>query len=730
MNWNSNLLGGQALFGLMAAILLFSFSVVGNAIGGERLALVIGNAEYDSKTLPPLKNPANDAVLIADRLKKGGFTVDLVLNADLRTMKRSLRDFSGKLKQAGDGSIAAVYYSGHGFEAGGRNYLAPLKADLRDEVDAEFEALSVDWVLSTIEASHNGANLVIFDACRNTALKRSAGGTAGGFALLNSTPRGSYISFATAPGSTASDGKGLNSPYTAAIAKEILVPGRNLEAVFKRVRQQVVETTNGEQVPWDHSSLTTDIVLMPAQESDGQSDTATQGQTDNLVELELQLWNDVKDSNDVAQLQAYLDRFPDGAFSELAKSRLSSVGGSEDPGEIERLFAKLQSRSLLVENPKRPHEFYANARLREIKGDYPKARQDYLKYFAFGEPQVDPHLRFQSVLKIQEGRAGAREIYRALSQGRQDPTTLFAEILLQESEERLRRLTSFVDAYSDFGPALYELSLEYSLVRLGQQSLADKTKELALLEQFMEQVEEGRYLRYFIDQQMAAERIEDAKTRLAALSFMNTAALKNPVKLNPIRSNQGWMLSLSIADRTREIFVKLPDGDFRSTGFMQGAVDPSTGQPIPTPFFELPGNAEKSKLEVKYIDIRGDTQGPFEIIFDPNASLVASQKNILEQFTTGWLSYRLWDGKQLVYFTHLISYRCAIDTVHYGLDKDQPDTIFEIGECDPDNPHAIPRSGPGSTVHADIPKTTGYISVRLSYADGTQSEVKRFDVTN
>ncbi len=340
----------RLLFGILLPISLFVVLFTGHVWAGERLALVIGNAEYESQTLPPLRNPANDAVLIADSLKKSGFSVNLILNADLRTMKRSLRDFSDQLKQAGDGTIATVYYSGHGFEAGGRNYLAPLKADLRDEVDAEFEALSVDWVLSTIEASHDGANIVIFDACRNTALKRSVGGTAGGFTLLNSTPRGSYISFATAPGSTASDGKELNSPYTAAIAREILVPGARLAAVFKRVRQQVVDVTNGEQVPWDHSSLTTDIVLIPSDETIEQSGQASSAASENAVQLELQFWNDVKDSNDADQIQAYLDRFPQGAFSRLAETRLAGLS-SGGVAEVEQLFAKLQSRSLLVVYP-------------------------------------------------------------------------------------------------------------------------------------------------------------------------------------------------------------------------------------------------------------------------------------------------------------------------------------------------------------------------------------------
>ncbi len=716
-------------FCLLVFGMAVGLSLGASASAAERHALVIGNADYDSKTLATLKNPANDAALIANSLKSAGFSVELVLNADLRTMKRSIRDFTEKLKKAPKGSLSAFYYSGHGFEAGGRNYLAPLEADLRDEVDAEFEALSVDWVLSAVETSHEGANIVVLDACRNTALKRSAGGTAGGFSLLNSTPRGSFISFATAPGSTATDGAGLNSPYTAAIAREMLVPGASIETVFKRVRQHVVEETGGDQVPWDHSSLTDDIVLLPGTSSTTADGTASAPLNADAIQVELQFWNDVKDSKDPQQIQAYLDRFPKGAFSELAQARLAQIG-SGPSGDIEQLFAKIQSRSLLVENPQRPHEFYANARLREIKGDYPKARQDYLKYFAFGEPQVDPHVRFQAVLKIQEGRGGAREVYNSFTQGRRDPTTLFAGILLEEREERVRRLTAFTEAYPDFTPAYYALSRDFSAARVGQQSLADKTKELDLLTKFQTGVDDGRFLRYFVDQQMAAEWLEDAKTRLAALSVMNTAALSNPVKINAMRSNQGWMVSLAIADRTQEIFVKLPAGEFKSTGFMQNSMDPTTGRPVAYPMIELPGNAEAMEIAVKYLDIRGVEQGPFNINFNPNTALIAGQKDILARMPNGWLSIQDFDGRRLVYFTHLISYRCAIDEVRYSFDTDAPDKVFEIGECDPGNPHAIPRSGPGSTVHTNVPKGTQFISVQLTYADGTLSEVQRFDAPN
>ncbi|MCC2110725.1 MAG: caspase family protein [Hyphomicrobiales bacterium] len=717
----------KRLAGLICVVFaVLAMAAVDPAGAANRYALVIGNAGYAGDLLGPLKNPANDAVLMSDSLKRAGFDVELVTDADLRAMKRAVQDFGKKLTAAEADAIGLFYYSGHGFQANGVNYLAPLNADLHDEVDAEFEALSVDWVLSKLEQSHKGVNVVILDACRNTALTRGMRGANEGLALLRATPRGSFISFATAPGSTASDGAGLNSPYTEAIAREILRPGTTIEAVFKNVRRSVVAATNGEQVPWDHSSLTEDVVFLPGDAFAYQ--TATDAGVDqSKVRAELQLWNDVKDSKSREQLQAYLDQFPEGVFAGVAQARLASLTASGLGGDVERLFAELASRAIIVEEPTRPHEFYSNARLNELKGDYPRARQDYMKYFAFGMPQVDPHYRFQNFLVIQEGRAGAREIYRSIAQGRADPTLQFASILLEEDERRTEMLTDFVAANPDFTPAIYELSREYSLSRLGQQSMSDKREEFELLRRFVERVENGRFLGYFIDQQFAAQQVQDAETRLATLSFLSQSVFKNPVTLNSSRSNQGWMMSLSIADRAREIFVALPGKDFRSTGFTQGATDPTTGMPIPYPAFELPGNAERTTIRVKYTDIRGQEQGPFKIIFDPNAELIAGQKDILQRFSTAWISYRDWNKKRLVYFTHLLSYRCALDDVLYGLDTDEPDKSFAIPACDPSNPHAIPESAIGDDIYRAIPKKTRFISVQLVFKDGTRSEVKRFD---
>ncbi len=697
----------------------------------KRFALVIGNANYTGKSLSPLKNPTNDAALISDSLKRTGFEVTLVMDANLRDMKVAVAKFTKKLQSSNPPAIGLFYYSGHGFQAANINYLAPLGANLKDEVDAEFEALSVDWVLAKLERAHKGPNIVLLDACRNTALSRSIRSTGQGLALLKKTPRGSFISYATAPGSTATDGKGLNSPYTAAIAREILQPGSSIEKVFKNVRRSVVKATNGDQVPWDYSSLTTDITFVPS--ATAEKIAASGGANTNATQVELQMWNDVKNTGSIKHLQAYVDRFPTGPFATIAKLEIDKIergetGDALSP-QIEKLFAKLSSRSLIIEKPTRPHEFYANARMHELQGDYPKARQDYLKYFAFKQVSVDPHYRFQNFLRIQEGRAGAREFYLSLSQGNNDPTLQFARALLAEKDLRIDQLKAYIKKHPDFAPAYYELSRDYSALRLGQQSLADKKNEYELLTKFTELSKQGKFLKYFIDQQLAAKQVKDSKQRLAALSYLNKEVLVNPIKLNPSRSNSGWMINIGIADQVNEIFVAHSGNPPVSTGFLPGSINPTTGKPIAYPMVELPPNAGPRMLKISYTDIHGKTQGPFDVFFDPANALIASQKNILERFPNGWLGFRLYDGKQLVYFSHLITYRCSLEKIEYGIDEDQPNKEFKLLPCDPLKPHRVDFKGKMSKIFFAIPKSSKFMTIKLSYKDGTQSKINRFEIT-
>lgn len=213
-----------------------------------RHALVIGNSAYDSA---PLKNPVNDAEAMARTLREVGFKVIKKTNLDQRRMKRAINDFGRKIRAGG---VALFYFAGHGMQVDGRNYLIPVKAVVEAEEDVELEAVDAGRVMAKMEAAGTRVNLVILDACRNNPFARSFRSANQGLAHMDA-PSGTLIAYATAPGSVASDGSGENGLYTQELIRQLRVPNRPVEEVFKRVRAQVMKLSGERQTPWESSSL-------------------------------------------------------------------------------------------------------------------------------------------------------------------------------------------------------------------------------------------------------------------------------------------------------------------------------------------------------------------------------------------------------------------------------------------------------------------------------------------
>ncbi len=390
---------------------------------------------------------------------------------------------------------------------------------------------------------------------------------------------------------------------------------------------------------------------------------------------------------------------------------------------IQQGFAGINKAGGIIENAAKPEEHYHNARLYEQRGDYANARRSYNAFFAFKLNFVDPHLRYQSFLKIQEGRGGAREIYAALYE--QDPRPLmdFARILLLEAPQRVDMLTAFLDANPDFAPGFYELSRDYSAARKGAQSLADKQAELAALERFKALHAEGKLIRYFIDQSVAAEWLEDADKRLASLALLKQSMNETPVTMSAMRSNADWIVNLNFKEMPREVFYKLADEEaFRSTGQLD-ATNAATGLKMPKTSISLKPNVGKTRIFVKYTDIGSEMRGPFTLDFDPGAALIAAQKQMLDMTKNSWLAFRDYDGKLLLYFSQLVSNRCAIDAVAYGIDSEATPSDFALEPCNPKDPYNV-GNGP---IYIELPTNTKFASVRLSFKDGTQSETVRVD---
>jgi len=255
-------------FAAPVALLALAFVLVTPAsvhAAEPRTALVIGAAAYRPPDAP-LKQPVNDARAIASALRTLGFDVILREDPDRATFLRALTEFGGRLSQSR--GIGLFYFAGHGVQVSGRNYLLPVDAGLRSELDAAVRAIDVDEIVQRLRDANARINVVVLDACRDNPLlrdSRSAGGEGAtpGFAPMR-PPQGTLIAYATEPGRVAADGRDGNSPYTRALLRHIGSPGLAVEQVFKRVREEVSRETGGRQVPVEYSMLTgSDLVLVP-----------------------------------------------------------------------------------------------------------------------------------------------------------------------------------------------------------------------------------------------------------------------------------------------------------------------------------------------------------------------------------------------------------------------------------------------------------------------------------
>jgi len=188
------------------------------------------------------------------------------------------------------------------------------------------------------------------------------------------------------------------------------------------------------------------------------------------------------------------------------------------------------------------------------------------------------------------------------------------------------------------------------------------------------------------------------------------------------RHNGGWTVVFSIADPTLGISWRIGEtGEFRETGFID-ALDPRTRKRMPNPSIELAADAPAATIQVRYVDASGELQGPFPIKFDPEAALIRDQRKILDMTATSWLSFREFNGL-LVYYTHLMSYRCAIREARIGIDTAVPDKVLKMPPCDPRDPSVIPHE---AQPYLKLAPSTQFVSVELTYRDGSISEIKSF----
>jgi hypothetical protein len=310
----------KSYFSILITVLLFG--ACDSAIAAKRLALVIGNSDYEHTS--QLKNPANDADLISGKLRKIGF--DVITNKDvtLTGTQELFNQFAQKIKDIGDGGIVLFYYAGHGIQYNGENFIVPVDANLQTDTDIILQGVNTSIILKIFELSGAKTNVVVLDACRNNPFPAVSRSVSQGLARMDS-PSGSFIAYSTAPGKVAMDGTGKNSPYTTALAKFITDPDLTLEAVFKKVRRKVYFDTAKAQITWESTSLIDEVFLVDKGDNTSTADTKPQNKPQSVVQEE-NFWMQIRDKNDPQLFKTYLQLFPDGKHREIALAQLSHAG--------------------------------------------------------------------------------------------------------------------------------------------------------------------------------------------------------------------------------------------------------------------------------------------------------------------------------------------------------------------------------------------------------------------
>ncbi|NOJ43132.1 caspase family protein [Bradyrhizobium australiense] len=318
---------------LILSIICMVFTA-GAAQAEKRVAFVVGNGAY--KNVAPLPNPSVDAKAMAAALRNVGFEVVEGSNLTRDKMTERLLDF-GKKAQGAD--VALFFYAGHGIAISGTNYLLPIDADIKSEMDVKLgAAINIDL---TLEQTMGDAKvkLVFLDACRDNpfaAKIKSNSATRSvnvqtGLAEMKSG-EGTLIAFATGPGQTALDGQeGSNSPFTRALLANLTQPGVEIQQAMTKVRAQVNEETNKGQLPWGHTNLIGSVYLNGAPAPGAVAAAAPAATASKASDVELEFWRSIKDSNKPEELNAYLTNYPNGQFRSLALSRIASLeSGAKD----------------------------------------------------------------------------------------------------------------------------------------------------------------------------------------------------------------------------------------------------------------------------------------------------------------------------------------------------------------------------------------------------------------
>jgi Caspase domain len=305
---------------LLSALVISPLGAPGSAHAQNRIALVIGNSAYSN--VSALANPANDAADVSQSLQHLGFSVTTLTDAKFDAFRRALIEF-GRAARGAD--MAVLFFAGHGVEIAGDNWLLPVDAEIKNDIDVDTEAVGLKSAMLAVSNAKQ-LGLVILDACRNNPfagkMRRAGPAPALDPGLAPVEPgENVLVAYAARDGTTASDGQGRNSPFTTALLRHLETPGLEIEFLFRNVRDDVMSATNDEQQPFVYGSLSSEEIYL----KDGPAAQAAYNTAAVMSDAGEIAWSFLKGTSDVDTLQRFVEQFPSSERVADVKLRIASL---------------------------------------------------------------------------------------------------------------------------------------------------------------------------------------------------------------------------------------------------------------------------------------------------------------------------------------------------------------------------------------------------------------------
>lgn len=412
--------------------------------------------------------------------------------------------------------------------------------------------------------------------------------------------------------------------------------------------------------------------------------------------------------------------------TDTAEIKESTARIESSIGEIADAFKRIDKNGGVIENPTSAAEHYHNAIVYEQRGDSANARKEYMAFAEADVDAIDVFERFARLVRVQDGRAGAREVFSSLAGRLKAPAVKLVYAMQFEDTERTKRMDEFMTANPDYGPGHYLLAQEFSEERTGGQSVNDKQREFDELNKFIAADTAGTLITHFVDQQVLGEWLDRARQRVKVLEPQLSANRSQPTLVQS-RNNAGWSVTFMIPEAATQIFYRLGEtGEFVDTG-SSGMIDQRTGKPMPNMWISLPIDQQSTTIYLKYINMNGQEMGPFALAFEAGTSALGEEhKRMLEMTWTSWIVIQPNPGnpdQQLIYFTGMTSWRCGIAKAMYGFNGEGLDKELKFPPCDEKDPMAIPND---FMPYMESPPGLKTMQVQVTYKDGTQSAVREY----